>query len=231
MELIDYKNLNASISSSLSNGWAKMMKYFLPLFLVVVIIMVIEGPFSMSIKNNTHLSSTLVFFGIIAFIFGTAYFFLLKPIFRYSGKFIFIQAIRDKEVEVRNIIKGFDNYWNIVLANLLTTMLIGLAFIALIIPGIFVACRLAFVPYLVMDKNMEAIEAVETSWKLTKGYGWKIFGLALISIGIIIGGLLAFFVGIFPASIWISASYASLYQGCLNEKAYMFEYENNVDSE
>ncbi len=95
--------------------------------------------------------------------------------------------------------------------------LTGIAVVALIIPGIIVACRLAFVSYLVMDKGYDPITAVETSWKLTRGHGWTIFFLGLTSIFIFIGGLILVIVGIFPALIWIKASFASLYQSVLEE--------------
>jgi uncharacterized membrane protein len=98
-----------------------------------------------------------------------------------------------------------------------------MGFFALIIPGIIIACRLAFVSYLVMDKKLDPIEAVERSWKLTKGHGWKVFFMAIMSFFIIIFGLILFIVGIFPAITWVSASFASLYQSVLNEKEKPFE--------
>ena len=113
---------------------------------------------------------------------------------------------------------GFNNYVNIILANLMVISLIGIGMIALIIPGIIIACRLAFVTYLVMDKNLDPIAAIETSWKKTKGYGWKIFMLAFTSIFIFLLGLLAFIIGIFPAIIWIKASFASLYRAAMSEE-------------
>ena len=47
----------------------------------------------------------------------------------------------------------------------LVVALVAVGFIMLIIPGIIVLCRLIFVSYLVMDKNMEAMKAVEKSWR------------------------------------------------------------------
>jgi uncharacterized membrane protein len=63
-----------------------------------------------------------------------------------------------------------------------------------------------------MDKNLEAIKAVETSWQMTKGYGWTIFKLILMSILIIIGGLICLVIGVFPAIVWLASSWASMYQ-------------------
>ncbi len=83
---------------------------------------------------------------------------------------IFVQAVRRIKPDFEYLIKGFiENYLNIILANLLVFALVVLGLFALIIPGIIIACRLAFVPYIIMDKKLDPIEAVELSWKLTKG--------------------------------------------------------------
>ncbi|MCK5277444.1 MAG: DUF975 family protein, partial [Cyclobacteriaceae bacterium] len=113
---------------------------------------------------------------------------------------------------ISDMFDGFKkNYLNIVLANLLMFAIIGLGFIFLIIPGIILACRLAFVPYLVMDKNLEPVAAVEKSWEMTRGYGWKIFGMGMLAIPIFILGLICLFVGVIFALIWISAAFAAMY--------------------
>ena len=69
-----------------------------------------------------------------------------------------------------------------------------------------------------MDKKLDPIEAVELSWKLTKGYGWQIFLMGFVSIFIFIFGLILLIVGVFPAIIWICSSFASLYESVLREK-------------
>ena len=69
-----------------------------------------------------------------------------------------------------------------------------------------------------MDKKLDPIEAVELSWKLTRGHGWQIFLLGFVSIFIAILGLCLLIVGIFPAIIWISSSFAALYESVLREK-------------
>jgi uncharacterized membrane protein len=68
-----------------------------------------------------------------------------------------------------------------------------------------------------MDKKLDPIEAVELSWKMTRGHGWKIFFMGLSSFFIIIFGLILFIVGIFPAIIWVASSFASLYESVNRE--------------
>ena len=132
---------------------------------------------------------------------------------------IFLQAVRKIKPDFEYLIKGFmQNYLTIVLANLLVVALVILGCIALIIPGIIIGCRLVFVSFIVMDKKLDPIEAVELSWKMTKGHGWKIFFMGFVSIFIFIFGLCMLIVGVFPALIWISSSFASLYESVLKEK-------------
>jgi hypothetical protein len=230
-------NLKPTFGDSFSAGWNVMMDNFLRLFLVVIIVAIITGPLKIF---NIHLDSSdfhhipwhwqgdwghlfsLASFGILAAFLGLIallYTFLVVPVFKYGGNMMFIQAVRKIKPDFELLIKGFmENYLSIILANLLVIALVVLGCFALIIPGIIIGCRLAFVSYIVMDKKLDPIEAVELSWKLTRGHGWTIFLMGFVSFFIIIFGLILLIVGIFPAIIWVSSSFASLYQSVLIEK-------------
>ena len=81
----------------------------------------------------------------------------------------------------------------------------------MIIPGIIFACKLAFTPYLVVDRKMEVIEAVKESWRMTDGHAWTVFLIGLLAIPICIAGLICFGVGIIVSLMWIRLTFASLY--------------------
>ncbi len=66
-------------------------------------------------------------------------------------------------------------YWNAVLASLLVGVIIGFGIVLLIVPGIIFACKLAFTPYLVVDREMPVIDAIQESWRMTTGHAWKVF--------------------------------------------------------
>jgi len=91
--------------------------------------------------------------------------------------------------------------------------MLGIVF--LIIPGIIVACRTAFVSYLVMDKKMDPIVAIEESWRMTKGIGWTIFFMGIASVFLFIVGILFLIVGVFPVIVWTKSAFASLYENVL----------------
>lgn len=219
MESNKYFDLVPSIGGSFSFGWKKMFeKAFLPLLLAVIIVGLLNGPVSANWKMNGgdfNLSWLLLFPMVI---FGLAYAFMFMPVIRYGEDYLFLKAMRDEETDLKTLFEGFKTkYLNIVLANLIVFALVMIGIVMLIIPGIIIACRLAFVSYLVMDKDLEPMKAVEKSWQMTKGHGWTIFLMAILSFFIAIGGLIVFFFGILISIVWIHAAFATLYQAVLNQ--------------
>ncbi len=241
METSSEYKLVPGFSNSFGTGWRVMTDNFLRLLLVIVILAVLVAPFKIFNMNfgpsDFHgapwnwnwedekswehffgLASLGIFAAFFALI-AMLYAFLVAPVFKYGGDIIFVKAVRKIKPDFEYLIKGFmENYLHIVLANLLVFALIILGMFALIVPGIIIACRLVFVSYIVMDKKLDPIEAVELSWKLTKGHGWQIFFMGLTSFFIAIFGLIMMIVGIFPAIMWICSSFATLYESVLREK-------------
>jgi uncharacterized membrane protein len=213
-----YYSLHPSIGGSFSYGWKKMFeKAFLPLLLAVIIAGLLNGPAGASWKADNGDWFNLLWIFPVAII-GMAYAFLFKPVINYGERYLFLKAMRDEEADLRLLFEGFrTKYLKIVLANLIVVALVILGLVMLIIPGIIILVRLAFVPYLVMDKDMEPMQAVEKSWQLTRGYGWKIFWMAILSFFILIAGLLVFFVGIIISFMWIHSAFATLYQSIIHE--------------
>ncbi len=223
MEIVkEERRPKATISGSYGYGWQQMWKQFLYLFLVLVIVGIAESPASIVRDSETFGSPGMIILQILA----TAYWLLFFSVIKYGGDLMVLRAMRNEKIEISEMFNGFKkNYVNIILANLLTFAIIGFGFLFLIIPGIILACRLVFVSYLVMDKNMEPVAAVEKSWEMTKGHGWQIFGMALLAVPIVIGGLLCFIVGIVFAIIWISTAFASMYHAIdLEEKQNLYGY-------
>lgn len=219
MESEKYYNLVPSAGGSFSFGWRKVFgKAFLFLLVTMIILAILNGPSSAGMKMDGGGFGWPMLFMIPLAIFGLAYKFLFVPVLSFGGDLIFLQAVRDEEIDLKTLFEGFKTkYLNIVLANLIVVALVILGFIMLIIPGIIVICRLAFVSYLVMDKNMEPMQAVEKSWQMTRGHGWQIFGMLIISFFVCIGGLIVMFVGIIISFMWINAAFAAFYQAVLNE--------------
>lgn len=221
----DVYSLQPSIGGSFSYGWSKMFdKAFLTLLVAVVIVGLLNGPMGATWKTENNDWFNLLWFLPVALI-GLAYAFLFKPVINYGERYLFLKAMREEETDLRLIFEGFKNkYTKIVLANLIVVALTIIGFILFIIPGIIVLVRLSFVPFLVMDKDLEPMQAVERSWQLTRGHGWKIFGMAILSIIIFFAGLLVFIVGVLISFMWIHSAFATLYHSVISSN----EEENPI---
>ncbi len=200
------KSLVPGVGSSYGNGWGKLWKYFLELFLIGIIGLVIGIPFGVG-GWTREVAATISLLGVLGYIYGIL---IVNPI-EYGISFAYLKAARNDKPEIRDMFEAFHNYWNAVLANLLVGAIVVVGFFLLIIPGIIFACKLAFTPYLVVDQRMGVIEAVKESWRMTNGHAWTVFLIGLLAIPISIAGLLCLVVGIIPAIMWIEATFASLY--------------------
>ena len=84
-----------------------------------------------------------------------------------------------------------------VLASIASGVIVFVGFILLIIPGIILAVRLQYATYLIVDKNLGPIEALKTSWKLTRGNTWNLFFFGILLGLINILGVVCLVVGLF----------------------------------
>jgi uncharacterized membrane protein len=143
---------------------------------------------------------------------GMAYHVLVLVPVGFGGLYAFLKAARGGKPEVGDLFVAFrDVYLQAVLAGVLTSVIIGVATVFLIVPGIIAAVRLAWVPYLVTDERLAAVDAIKESWARTRGYGWTIFAIWLLAIPLALLGLLAFGVGIIVAMMWVQLAAAVLY--------------------
>jgi hypothetical protein len=141
--------------------------------------------------------------------------FFIKPVFDFGANLQFVKGNRNEDVEVRDIACGFSSkelYIDIILTNLMVMVLIILGFVCLILPGIYVLCRLVLSSYLVIDKGLAPKQAVSASWVLMRDDWAKVILLGLVSVAMCIIGVLLLFVGIFPTIVWIKSMFASFYQ-------------------
>ena len=202
------------VCSSYVNGWRRLWKHFLMLFLIGII----SGLISLPSHVLSHVEVLKVIgeriggTGVAAALsLSLAYGLLLSKPIGYGVSFAYLKAARNDPLDVRDMFEGFCTYWNAVLASLLVGVIVGIGVLMLIVPGIIFGCRLAFTPYLVVDRGMRVIDAVEESWRMTRGHALKVFLVGLLGIPIAIVGLMFCGVGIIIAVMWIKLAFASLY--------------------
>jgi hypothetical protein len=193
---------------SYSIGWKVIWVYFVELLVISIVYAVFSGPisfFQWRVQHFEWFMVPLVMFGIVYGIF------VAGPI-GYGMNWVFLKAIRGERIEIRDMFVVFQkNYWNAVVANVVVGVIVGLGIVMLVVPGIIFACRLAFVPYLVVDREMDVMDALRVSWDMTRGYGWQIFFMGFLAFWIVIGGLALLVVGVFISMMWIAAAFAAMY--------------------
>ena len=199
----------ATAFGSFGYGWQQLWKYFLHLFLVGVVVWVASFPTQAVFPGQSGFDTAGF---VVLNMLVAAYAILVMPVVQYGGDWLYLRYMRDERPNVADIFAGFRNgYLNIVLANLLLFVICGLGLLLFIVPGIIFACRLAFVPYLVIDKGLDPVAAIEKSWFMTRGHGWRIFGMfALSFVLVVVGFMLVIVPGLF-ALLWVGAAFASLY--------------------
>jgi hypothetical protein len=214
METIESNNKfvsDTSTGDNYSKGWNLIFITFLELLVVTLVYAVIQMPTNaFQFKTDGIHGFEWYFVPIIMLAIGYGIF-ISGPI-GYSVQWVFLKAVRREKIEIKDMFAVFErNYWNAVIASLVTTIIIVIGIFMLIVPGIIFACRLAFVPYLVIDQKMEAMEALKASWAMTKGHGWTVFFMGLLAFFIIIAGLIVLIFGVLISAMWISAAFAILY--------------------
>ena len=196
----------ATTFGSYAYAWPQYKKYFLYLFLIAIVVGLANSPTLVIQVGPRGVVDPA--WQLLAVAFGL----LIRPVLDYGAALLNLKYMRDEPAEIPEMFEGFkSNYLNIVLANLLVVAIVGIGIVLLIVPGIIFACRLSFVSYLVMDKGLEPIAAVEKSWEMTRGHALSVFGVFLVAIPLCLVGLLAVGVGLVFAAMLASAALASLY--------------------
>jgi uncharacterized membrane protein len=196
-----------TVSGVFGHSWEILKSKFLELLLVMLIQMLLSAPMGMtSMIFNLEYSGAMT-----SGIFNMMYILLIMLPVNYGCSWVYLKAVKGESFKVTDIFFAYQSFGNVLLANILVFLIVGAGFAMLIVPGIIFACKLSFVPYLVMDEKMDAIDAVKKSWNMTKGHAGTIFLMGIVSCFVALGGLICFGIGIFPAAIWISLAFAAIY--------------------
>lgn len=94
-----------------------------------------------------------------------------------------LNFVRTGKFNTNDILETIKTKWlNILIADILTSIIIGLCYCLLIIPGIIMTLAYAFVNLLVIDTDVSGNDALKASREMMKGYKWNylVFGLSFI---------------------------------------------------
>ncbi len=201
------QTLTTAVGACYGNGWQQMRKYFLELLAIAILGTLIGIPAGMG-DWSLGVVATASTLGLFGFVYSV----LVAAPVEYGVSFASLKAARGDKLDIGDMFEAFRNYWNAVLASVLAGAIVVIGLVMLIVPGIIFGCKLAFTPYLVVDRKMEAVDAIRESWRMTNGHAGTVFLIGLLAIPILFAGLLCFGVGIIVSMMWIQMALASLYQ-------------------
>ncbi len=126
-----------------------------------------------------------------------------------AGFYIVAHKVDKKEpYDFGTFFKGFDFFVPLLLYSLISGIFIVLGFIALLIPGIYLAVAYTFAPLFIVFGKTEFWDGMEYSRRLITRKWWNIFGFILLLVLINIAGALVFLVGLL---FTIPLTYCSIY--------------------
>ncbi|WP_294347779.1 hypothetical protein [Prosthecochloris sp.] len=120
---------------------------------------------------------------------------IASPLF--AGFIIVIfMLFKGREVQFGDFFKGFNYFLPLVLAGIVSGILIGIGFVLVLLPGIYLAVSYLFVSMLIIDYRMEFWQAMETSRQIVTKNWFSLFVFFLVLLVVNLLGMLALGIGI-----------------------------------
>jgi len=126
---------------------------------------------------------------------------------------------RQQSVEANDFLSGFHYLLPLALYGIVSTVLIGLGFILLILPGVYLMVSYIFAALTIIDRKLDFWPAMEFSRKVVHRQWFGIFGFLLLLFLVNLGGLLALGVGVLVTLPWSICAITVAYDDILGLRA------------
>ncbi|MSQ15002.1 MAG: hypothetical protein EXR50_03960 [Dehalococcoidia bacterium] len=189
-----------SITACYGYAWKSLWNNFFPLLGISIVFSLLEGmPGKMLASDAAY-----VYGEGVGKVLSLLYYLLVSAPLGYGLAYVYLGAARDEEATLGALFAPFKrSYISSVISYMLVTLLVAIGTALLIVPGIIIAVRLAFVPLIVVDEKLGPAVAIQERWRRTSGSFWRMFGSWMLAIPILLVGVIIFFVGFFPALMWV----------------------------
>ena len=198
------RDYEVKIGDYFGRGW-EIFKTKAPLFVLFTVFLVLLNvvvsmlPFPLGSRGEDGMSN-----GILSFALS-----VVTPVLSAGYYFVAFQVARGRSAVFNDFFRGFNKFLPIFLTALVAGILTAIGFVLLVIPGIYLAVAYLFVQPLVIDKNADFWQAMETSRQLITKKWFSFFGLLLVIALLNFAGLLLLGVGLLvtvPLSVCIIAA-------------------------
>lgn len=129
-----------------------------------------------------------------------------------------INRARELEITVSQIFNHFGDMPSLVGAYLLVTVFTILGFIALVLPGIYLAVAYSFTLPLIADKKLGVWEAMELSRKTITKQWFRFFGLGLVAGLVIVISAIPLGIGLIWSIPAVYLTYGLIYHRLFDEE-------------
>ena len=122
-----------------------------------------------------------------------------------------LRAAEGVSPRLADLLEGYPFLLPALGAYVLSGLSVLAGFVALILPGIYIAVRLQFVLFAVVEGH-SALEALQKSWEITRGHVLWLLGFGLVGVLLNLLGVLALFVGMVITFPWTLTAQALLFR-------------------
>ena len=195
-----------SISDLIQQAWLKFKnKAVFWIFITIISIAVgYFGDYGLSVDPESFDTSFSSIEGLLLSVLGL-----------YLGASItlmYVKYMRGESVSFSDLLAvDFNKFIHYVLAMLISGILMIFGFMLLILPGFYIMARLMFVHYLVLDKELSFLDAIQTSFKMSDGSVLDLISFMFAMFFIIVLGFLSLLFGVLIAIPVSSLATAQLY--------------------
>ncbi len=126
---------------------------------------------------------------------------------------------RDEKPTFGALWPGFMKIVNFVIAGIIYAVVIGIGYLCLILPGIYLTIKYQFFGLAIMDKDVNALEAIKMSGDITRGNWGDCFWLVIEQGIVCLLGFLALGIGLFWAIPTALVSHGFAYTSLSSEVA------------
>ncbi|MCA9391073.1 MAG: hypothetical protein KC582_02360 [Candidatus Magasanikbacteria bacterium] len=168
-------------------------------FLIANIIAALPGAFIVKTATDFTPTNTVIF---LLFTIASS---VLLIHTSYSFTHALLRKAADQKVTALDNAIGWKYFWPAIWVGIIQGFAILGATILLIIPGIWLAGRLAFANVVLLDEDKRGVEALKRSSELVKGRWWAafwrslasglVFGILMVLVTLILGAFIGLLVG------------------------------------
>lgn len=173
--------------------------------LTVIVVLVVLSMFASGVSNRLPGITPSGGFAIGADLVGI----LLGSLLSAALIVAYMASVRDEDADLQVVLKqAMPKTLNILLYSLITGWIAVLSLVVLIIPFFIIMPRLVLGQYMIVDKNLSAIEALKASWNMSRGNYGKIY--KIIGAGFLMALLVLTLVGI-PFAVFFLFMYQAAF--------------------